>query len=171
MAKRIIMVTGGQRSGKSKMAERLALEPTGRAAYMATAQALDDEMRERVRRHQARRGEQWVTIEEPLRLSSHQIPDGCAVLVDCLTLLSTNAYFAYGEDVDRALSAVKHEIESLTAQDTVFVFVTNEIGMGGIGANAVVRRFTDLMGWLNAYMASRADDVYFMVSGIPLKIK
>lgn len=171
MAKRIIMVTGGQRSGKSAMAERLALEPTGRAVYMATAEARDDEMRERVRRHQARRGEQWRTIEEPLHLSAHRIPAGHSVLVDCLTLLGTNAFLANGEDVDRALADAKREIDALTEQDAVFVFVTNEIGMGGIGANAMVRKFTDLMGWLNAYVASRADDVYFMVSGIPMKIK
>lgn len=165
------MVTGGQRSGKSAMAERLALEHADRAVYMATAQIRDDEMADRVRRHQARRGQQWSTIEEPLHLSVHQVPEGHSVLVDCLTLLSTNAYFAENEDVDRALALVKREIDALTSQEAVFVFVTNEIGMGGIGASPMVRRFTDLMGWVNSYMAAKADDVYLMVSGIPLKIK
>ncbi len=171
MTKRIIMVTGGQRSGKSVMAERLALEPTGHALYVATAQVHDDEMADRVRRHQKRRGAQWATFEEPLHIGAARVPAGCSVLVDCLTLLSTNAYFAAGEDIDIALANVKREVDALAENDCVIVFVTNEIGMGGISANAMMRRFTDLMGWVNAYVAAKADDVYLMVSGIPMKIK
>ncbi len=171
MAKRIVMVTGGQRSGKSVMSERLALEPTGRALYIATAQVGDDEMAERVRKHQARRGSQWTTIEEPLRIGTVVVPPEHAALVDCLTMLSTNAYFSSGEDVDAALAMVKAEIDALVSQDTTIVFVTNEIGMGGIGGSAMVRRFTDLMGWVNSYVAGIASDVYLMVSGIPVKIK
>lgn len=105
------MVTGGQRSGKSAISERLALQPTGQAVYMATAQVGDEEMAERVRRHRARRGEQWITVEEPLHIGSHRVPAGYSVLVDCLTLLSTNAYFESGENVDKALALVKSEID------------------------------------------------------------
>ena len=168
--KDIVMVTGGQRSGKSLFAERLTLDRSDSPVYMATAETRDDEFRDRVRRHQARRGDNWTTIEAQTGLCLFDVT-GRQVLVDCVTMLATNYFFAMGEDIDKALEAICGDIDRLTAQDASFVFVTNEIGLGGISGNLLQRRFTDLLGFVNKYLAEKADTVYFMVSGIPLKIK
>ena len=168
--KRIILITGGARSGKSGYAEKLALSLSDAPVYLATARIWDEEFRERVRRHQARRGPQWTNIEEEKRLSRHDL-SGRVVLVDCLTLWATNFFFDLESDVDRALAALQEEFDRFTAQDATFLLVTNEIGMGGTSNNAIQRRFTDLQGWMNQYAAARADEVILMVSGIPVKIK
>ena len=169
--KKIILITGGERSGKSTYAEQMALKLSPNPIYIATAHPWDDEFRERIRRHQERRGPQWTNIEEEKHLSKHQV-EGRVVLVDCLTLWATNYFFANeGKKVDQVLSELKDEFARFTNQDATFIFVTNEIGMGGVSPNAVQRRFTDLLGWLNQYVASMADEVTLMVSGIPIKIK
>ena len=167
--KRIILITGGQRSGKSSKAEGLALSLTDRPVYMATAHIWDDEFRERVRRHQQRRGQQWTNIEEERQLSRHNV-EGRVVVIDCVTLWLTN-YFFETSNVDQTLEAVKAEFDRFTSQDATFIIVTNEIGSGGTPVNDVQRRFTDLLGWLNQYVAAKADEVMLMVSGIPVKIK
>ena len=166
---RIILITGGQRSGKSSEAERLALGLTDHPVYMATAHIWDDEFRERVRRHQERRGQQWTNIEEERQLSRHDVT-GRVVVVDCVTLWLTN-YFFDTSDVDKTLDAAKAEFDRLTSQDATFIFVTNEIGSGGTSENALQRKFTDLEGWMNQYIAKQADEVILMVSGIAVKIK
>lgn len=168
--KRIILITGGARSGKSGYAEKLALSLSDAPVYLATARIWDEEFRERVRRHQARRGPQWTNIEEEMQLSRHDL-SGRVVLVDCLTLWATNFFFDLESDVDRALAALQEEFDRFTAQEATFLLVTNEIGMGGTSDNAIQRRFTDLQGWMNQYAAARADEVILMVSGIPVKIK
>ena len=168
--KRIILITGGSRSGKSSYAEQLALSLSGTPVYLETAHVWDDEFRERVRRHQERRGPQWTNLEEEKYLSRHDV-SGRVVVVDCLTLWSTNFFFDLESDVDRALDALKAEFDRFTDQDATFLFVTNEIGMGGTSDNALQRRFTDLQGWMNQHVAARADEVILMVSGIPVKIK
>ena len=168
--KRVVLITGGSRSGKSSYAEKLALEWSDNPVYLATARIWDEEFRERVRRHQARRGPQWTNIEEEKFLSRHSLA-GRVVVVDCLTLWCTNFFFDLESDVDRALEAAKEEFDRLIAQDATFLFVTNEIGMGGTSDNEIQRKFTDLQGWMNQYAASRADEVILMVSGIPVKIK
>ena len=169
---KIIMITGGQRSGKSEEAERLALSLSERPVYLATAQVLDEEMRHRVILHQQRRGPQWTNIEEPLHLSQHDL-NGRVVLIDCLTLWLTNMFFdeTYDGDVERVLQAAKEEFDRLAGQDATLIVVTNEIGLGGTSENALQRRFTDLQGWMNQYVAKQADEVVLMVSGIPLKVK
>lgn len=168
--KRIILITGGARSGKSGYAEKLALSLSDAPVYLATARIWDEEFRERVRRHQARRGPQWTNIEEEKLLSRHDL-SGRVVLVDCLTLWATNFFFDLDSDVDRALAALQAEFDRFTAQDATFILVTNEIGMGGTSDNAIQRHFTDLQGWMNQYAADRADEVVLLVSGIPVKIK
>ena len=168
--KRIILITGGARSGKSSYAEKLALSLSDAPVYLATARIWDEEFRERVRRHQARRGPQWTNIEEEKLLSRHDLA-GRVVLVDCLTLWATNFFFDLDSDVDRALAALQAEFDRFTAQDATFILVTNEIGMGGTSDNAIQRHVTDLQGWMNQYVAARADEVVLMVSGIPVKIK
>lgn len=174
MNRQIILITGGERSGKSSYAERLALSLSASPVYLATAHPWDDEFRDRIRRHQESRGLQWTNIEEERQLSRHSLK-GRVVLVDCLTLWATNFFFSGDEQqipaVDSVLTELKAEFDRLTVQQATFILVTNEIGMGGVSANAVQRRFTDLMGWLNQYVAAQADEVVLMVSGIPVKIK
>lgn len=170
---RIILITGGQRSGKSTYAEELALSLSPTPVYMATAHIWDEEFRQRVLRHQERRGPQWTNIEEERQLSRHDV-SGKVVLIDCCTLWATNYFFNNGEgcdDVNTVLDEIKAEFDRFTAQDATFIFVTNEIGLGGVSANAVQRRFTDLLGWLNQYIAAKADEVVMMVSGIPVYVK
>jgi adenosylcobinamide kinase/adenosylcobinamide-phosphate guanylyltransferase len=167
--KRIILITGGQRSGKSSKAEGLALSLTDSPVYMATAHIWDDEFRERVRRHQQRRGQQWTNIEEERQLSRHNV-EGRVVVIDCVTLWLTNFFFETS-NVDQTLEAVKAEFDRFTSQDATFIFVTNEIGSGGVSENTVQRKFTDLEGWMNQYIAQKADEVILMVSGIAVKIK
>ncbi len=164
---KIILITGGQRSGKSSHAERLALSLSDNPVYVATAHVWDEEFRERVRRHQERRGPQWTNIEEEKYLSRHDLTGRVAV-IDCVTLWLTNFFFE-NQDVDKTLQAVKEEFDRFTARDATYIFVTNEIGSGGVSVDAVQRRFTDLQGWMNQYIASRADQVILMVSGIPFR--
>lgn len=191
--KKIILITGGERSGKSMYAEQTALSLSDNPVYIATARIWDEEFRQRVRIHKERRGPQWTNIEEEKFLSRHQV-EGKTVLVDCITLWTTNFFFdshprnpftgdPSGEtieaqqakagilQVENTLRDVKEEFMCFTAQDATFIFVTNEIGMGGVSANEVQRRFTDVLGWVNQFVASQADEVYLMVSGIPVKIK
>lgn len=166
---KIILVTGGQRSGKSSYAERMAHELTDAPVYMATARIWDDEFRKRVERHKRNRGSEWTNIEEERFLSRHDVT-GRTVVVDCITLWCTNFFFELG-DVQTALDQVKAEFDRLVLQDAVFIFITNEIGMGGVSPDKVQRQFTDLQGWMNQYVASKADEVILMVSGIPVKVK
>ena len=169
--RRIILITGGQRSGKSRYAEELALSLAEDPVYVATAHVWDEEFRERVRRHQERRGPQWTNIEEEKYVSRHDLTGRVAV-IDCVTLWLTNYFFEnQDQDAQQVLDIVKAEFDRFTAQDATFIFVTNEIGSGGVSVDAVQRRFTDLQGWMNQYIASRSDEVILMVSGIPVKIK
>lgn len=173
--RRIILITGGQRSGKSQFAESMALRLSDTPVYIATAHIWDEEFRQRVERHKERRGPQWENIEEERNLGSLYIYNKVA-LIDCLTLWATNFFFDESKDndtpdVDKCLKVLKTEFDKFTNQDATFIFVTNEIGSGGVSDNVVQRRFTDLLGWFNQYVAQRADEVYLTVSGIPVKIK
>lgn len=168
--KKIILITGGQRSGKSNKAEELALSLSSTPVYVATAHIWDDEFRERVRKHQERRGPQWTNIEEELYLSRHDL-SGRVAVIDCVTLWLTNFFYANDSDVNKSLEAAKAEFDAFTQHDATYIFVTNEIGSGGVSENALQRKFTDLQGWMNQYIASKANEVIWMVSGIPVKIK
>lgn len=168
--KRIILITGGARSGKSTYAEKLALSLSPNPVYLATARIWDEEFRQRVIRHQERRGPEWTNIEEEKELSRHQLNDR-VILIDCVTLWCTNFFFDLKSDTDRALAAIRTEFDLFTAQDATFIFVTNEIGMGGTSDNEIQRKFTDMQGWMNQYIASRADEVILMVCGIPVRAK
>ena len=167
---KIILITGGQRSGNSTYAEQMALKLSANPVYLATAHIWDEEFRERVRIHQERRGPEWTNLEEERQLSRYQLA-GKVILIDCVTLWVTNFFFDFQSDVERTLHTVKHEFEAFTSQDATFIFVTNEIGAGGVSENDIQRKFTDLLGWTNQYIASKADEVYWMVSGIPVRIK
>lgn len=170
MQKQIVLVTGGQRSGKSGYAQRLALSLSPNPVYLATSRVWDDEFRQRVIRHQADRGPEWTNVEEEKYLSRQNL-NGRVVVIDCVTLWGTNFFFDNNGDTDRSLAELKEEFNKLADQEAYLIFVTNEIGLGGVSPDAIQRKFTDLQGWLNQYIASRADKVVLMVSGIPMKIK
>ena len=159
--KKIVLITGGQRSGKSSKAEEMALQLSDNPVYLATAHIWDEEFRERVRRHQERRGPQWTNIEEELYLSKHDLT-GRVVVIDCVTLWL---------NIEHCLAMAKEEFDKFTQPDATYIFVTNEIGSGGVSDNALQRRFTDLQGWMNQYIAAKADEVILMVSGIAIKVK
>lgn len=166
----IHLITGGERSGKSTYAESEALRLSGQPVYLATARIWDEEFRQRILRHQERRGPEWTNIEEDIRPSKHDFT-GRVVLIDCITLWATNYFFDMQQDVDQALEALKKEFDTLVQQDATFIFVTNELGMGGMSESRTQRLFTQLQGWMNQYVAARADRVTLMVSGIPLTVK
>ena len=165
----LTLILGGARSGKSVHAEALTTRLPQPWSYIATAQAFDDEMRDRIGHHQARRGEGWRTIEAPLDLAGafSDLADGSPVLVDCLTLWLTNHMLA-----DHDLDA---EIERLSAvlakpRGPWFV-VSNEVGLGIVPDNALARRFRDEAGRLNQRIAALADRVLFLVAGLPMTVK
>lgn len=151
------------------------MELSDAPVYIATAHIWDEEFRLRVDKHKERRGKQWTNIEEEKFLSRVNIYNKVAV-IDCLTLWCTNFFYAESNgdempETEKTLKEIEREFDEFTRQDATFIFVTNEIGSGGVSGNAVQRRFTDLLGWFNQYVASKADDVYLTVSGIPVKIK
>ena len=170
MAKEIVLITGGQRSGKSGYAQQLALSLSANPVYLATSRIWDEEHQKRIERHKADRGKEWTNIEEEKLLSSHKL-DNRVILIDCVTLWATNFFFDNNSDVDLSLSMMREEFDKLTQQEAQFIFVTNEIGLGGTSENKTQRLFTDLQGWINQYIASKADRVFLMVSGIPFKVK
>lgn len=168
--KKIILITGGQRSGKSQFAEKIALELSEHPVYLATSRIWDDEFQERVRKHKERRGPEWTNIEKDKNLHEVNVK-GRVVLVDCVTLWGTNYFFDMNSDVDQALVALEADFAQFINQDATFIFVTNEIGSGGVSENKLQRLFTDMQGWMNQYVASIAETVFLMVSGIPVVIK
>lgn len=172
MAK-VTFITGGARSGKSRLAEQLALGFGAPLGYLATGCAGDAEMAERIARHQARRGHAWQTLEEPFDLvgvlAGH---DGYfkAVLVDCVTLWLSNLLLKY-DDAPRALAEVRELIAAFATLQTPLLLVSNEVGMGIVPENRLARVFRDLAGEANELLAQAADDVYVTFSGLPLKLK
>lgn len=170
MAKEIILITGGQRSGKSNYAQQTALSLSENPVYMATSRVWDEEHQKRIERHKADRGTEWTNIEEEKQLSNHRL-ENRVVLVDCVTLWATNFFFDNNSDVDVSLAMIKEEFDKLIQQEAQFIFVSNEIGLGGTSENKAQRLFMDLQGWINQYIASKANKVYLMVSGIPLRVK
>lgn len=174
----IIFITGGARSGKSSFAEKRAREFGAPLCYLATAQTLDREMDERVKRHRERRGFEWSTIEEPVCLS--QALAGCdgrfqAILVDCLTLWLSNLLFKYenaGEQIEERINEDLQRLKStLRGMVTPVVLVSNEVGMGIVPDNALARLFRDIAGSANQTLAGAADEVHAVISGIPLRLK
>lgn len=167
---KLTLVLGGARSGKSAYAEQL-IEAAGGGVYLATAEALDSEMRERVQIHKDRRGETWQTVEEPLDLASAigtaASEHGKPILVDCLTLWLSNLMGADRDvDTETDLLAV-----ALSECQTPVVMVSNEVGLGIVPENALARRFRDEAGRINQRLAQVADRVVFVAAGLPLAMK
>lgn len=169
MAK-VIFITGGQRSGKSSFAMQKALELTEQPVYIATSRIWDDDFKNRVDRHKRDRTENWINIEEEKNISKHDLK-GKTVVLDCITLWLTNFFSDNNFDVDKSLEEAKKEWDKFIDQDfTVFV-ISNEIGMGVHAETEGARKFTDLQGWMNQFIAKQADEVLLMVSGLPIKVK
>lgn len=166
----IILITGGQRSGKSSCAQQLALSLSPNPIYIATSRVWDEEHRQRILRHQADRGPEWTNVEEEKYISNH-IEKSSVALVDCVTLWLTNFFFDNKSDIDLSLKQAKEEFKNILSKDATILMVTNEIGLGGMPENEIQRKFTDLQGWMNQYIASKANEVILMVSGIPVTIK
>jgi adenosylcobinamide kinase/adenosylcobinamide-phosphate guanylyltransferase len=166
----IQLITGGARSGKSSYAQQLALSLTEDPVYIATAKIWDDDFGARVKRHQQDRGPEWTNIEEQLYVSLLPL-EGRVAVIDCVTLWLTNFFMQHKQDVDTALYSIQQEINALNKKNATIIIVTNEIGMGVHADSDIGRKFTDLQGWANQYIAQRAQKVVLMVSGIPVTIK
>jgi adenosylcobinamide kinase / adenosylcobinamide-phosphate guanylyltransferase len=166
----LTLVLGGARSGKSRHAEHLAIESGRTPVYLATAQALDDEMAERIAAHRARRGSAWRTVEEPLDLVG-TLRRECApariVLVDCLTLWVSNL-MAAGREVEAESARL---LEALPGLAGPVLLVSNEVGQGIVPDNVMARRFVDHAGLLHQGIAEQADAVVFMTAGLPHRLK
>ncbi|MGH6677610.1 MAG: bifunctional adenosylcobinamide kinase/adenosylcobinamide-phosphate guanylyltransferase [Bradyrhizobium sp.] len=165
----IILITGGARSGKSARAEMRACRFAGRPIYIATAEALDEEMRQRIAAHRARRGQDWLERETPLKLVAAltETDGGGARLVDCLTLWLSNLLHAQR---DWAAEAARLA-DALARQKSPVVLVTNEVGGGIVPDNAMARKFRDAAGQLNQVVARAADEVELIVAGLPMRLK
>lgn len=166
-----VLVLGGARSGKTSFAEGLAMRSGSRPAYLATAEALDAEMRERVRTHQQARQGRFATIEEPLELSRAIVRaarEHDVILVDCLTLWITNLLGA-GADVAGAVEGLASTLQQM--QGTRVILVSNEVGLGIVPDNALARSFRDLAGSAHQRLAQICGEVYFVVAGLPVALK
>jgi len=165
-----VLVLGGARSGKSGFAERLADALPGRHVYIATAQALDDEMARRIARHRADRAGHWHTVECPIALrealDAHDAPDG-VILVDCLTLWLSNLMLG-GHDLMAARTGLA---QLLPAARGTILLVSNEVGQGIVPDNALARQFRDEAGWLNQAMAQAAQEAWFVTAGLAQRLK
>ena len=166
----ITLVTGGCRSGKSRYAQSLAESLSSSRVMLATAEALDDEMRARIAKHQADRGSGWRTIEAPREIAPHLDQPGEVVLVDCLTLWVSNLLCTDATDAEME-SAARELVEALKASSSPVVLVTNEVGLGIVPMNSLARRFRDHAGFLAQRIAEVADRVVLTVAGIPMIIK
>ncbi len=173
MARKIFLITGGARSGKSAYAERLAQGIAGKRAYLATAQALDAEMAARIAKHRKDRGPAWDNYEEPLAVADllRKISGRYQVLLlDCLTLWLSNI-MAHTDGDGAVLDSMENLVTALSDFEGTCIVVSNEVGLGIVPDNPMARRFRDFAGMLNQKVAQTADEVYFTASGIPMKIK
>lgn len=165
----LVLVLGGARSGKSNHAERLVMSWPSPWIYMATAQAFDPEMAERIAGHRRRRSEEWRTVEAPLALAEAILAaeEGAPVLVDCLTLWLSNQMLA-----GNRIEAETQQLEAaIMARRGPLCLVANEVGLGIVPENALARRFRDAAGMLNQRMAALADGVVFVAAGLPIVLK
>lgn len=190
--KKIILVTGGVRSGKSKFAQELVSTMGKEVRYIATAEAKDKEMEKRIRLHKQNRPYTWQTLEEPINLVKYfntesiisemsQTEIKKITLIDCVTIWISNLlllnddkgkeYWESAKGLKEVELKIDYFISSLKNYPSSVVLVTNEVGWGGIAMSPLGRAYQDILGWTNQKLASTADEVYFVVSGIPMKIK
>jgi adenosylcobinamide kinase/adenosylcobinamide-phosphate guanylyltransferase len=166
----IYYITGGERSGKSRYAQQLALELSGNPVYIATARNWDGDFQKRIEKHQKERDERWTSIEEEKYLNNIDLKGKVAV-VDCVTLWLTNFYVDTKYNVEESLKQAKSEFDKLAEIDCTVIIISNEIGMGVHAETEIGRKFVELQGWTNQYIAAKADKAVLIVSGIPVIIK
>jgi len=177
LTKKLILILGGARSGKSTFAQSLAKGLGERVLYVATGEPLDEEMRSRIEAHKRGRPSSWTTLEIPTEVGRRiagQMGDAEVVIIDCLTLLISNL-LPEGEDYNlqeqRVTAEINELIDCIKSSPASFVIVSNEVGMGLVPANPLGRRYRDLLGLSNQRLAQHADEVYIMLAGIPVEIK
>jgi len=168
-----ILITGGTRSGKSDFAQKTAenyINDGLTGIYLATSVATDPEMSERIRLHREKRKEKWLTIEEPVKISEIIVKyfDYTVILIDCITLWLNNIIFYCPEGFEKKISEFTSILSKTNAN---IIMVSNELGMGIVPDNKISRDFRDRAGFLNQEIAKICDDVYFVVAGLPLKLK
>ncbi|HZK12036.1 MAG TPA: bifunctional adenosylcobinamide kinase/adenosylcobinamide-phosphate guanylyltransferase [Atribacterota bacterium] len=177
---KLIFITGGARSGKSSFAEKVAAKISKEVAYLATGQPLDEEMAHRIKKHREKRPNTWETYEEPIgvrELVSRLGLEKEVILIDCLTLLTSNLLLRKEDKVEDSnwQGEILAEIEKLAEVSykvpAQVIIVSNEVGMGLVPENPLGRVYRDILGRANSIIADKADEVFMMVSGIPLKIK
>ncbi|WP_440121696.1 bifunctional adenosylcobinamide kinase/adenosylcobinamide-phosphate guanylyltransferase [Tenacibaculum sp. Ill] len=166
----IYYISGGERSGKSSYAQKLAESLSKTPIYLATSRIWDEDFQQRVDRHISDRDERWTTIEEEKWLSK-VISEKQTVVIDCVTLWLTNFFVDTKYDIEKALEIAKEEINKLVEIDANIIIISNEIGMGLHANSESGRKFTQLQGWTNQHIAKLADKATFMVSGLPLTLK
>ena len=179
MGTRLTLILGGARSGKSTYAEQLAAASGEPVTYVATAQAWDEEMAARIATHQAQRPADWATVEAPLGVGQAiaAVPSTPVVLIDCLTLLANNVLGALpdAEDLSAAEAALRAEVDGLLAvyaeHPGAWIVVSNEVGLGIVPAYPLGRVYRDVLGRANQRLAAAADEVVFMVAGLPMQVK
>ena len=180
MSGKLIMVTGGARSGKSVFAEQYAIKQDKKMAYIATAQIYDQEMERRVALHRARRVDQWQTFEAPYHADvaiEEAAKQAAVILFDCLTLYTSNLLLqpTAANEAEDKYQYIMNEIDKLltTARKShaTVLFVTNEVGLGIVPDNALARQYRDIAGMVNQKVAACADEVYLVVSGLAVEIK
>ena len=178
---KIVFVLGGAKSGKSSFVLEKVAEIKGKKAFIATAEALDDEMKERIKKHKAERGDEWETCEVPLNVSG-AITDAAgkysAVVLDCLTIWLSNILIGEADTqeninklVDTLIEVKKSPVCATGSGCSVLYIVSNEVGMGIVPENELAREFREFAGGLNQKVAKIADEVYLVTAGIPVKIK
>jgi adenosylcobinamide kinase/adenosylcobinamide-phosphate guanylyltransferase len=170
----VIFVTGGARSGKSDFAQEMAEKIEGKRVFVATAQAFDEEMEERIQKHQENRGARWDTLEEPIDIGGtirSVLGQYKTILIDCLTVWMSNLLLEYPDQNEKISEIVDDFFSGLSESEETIIVVSNEVGMGIVPDNKLARHYRDQLGFLNQRMARRADEVYVLFSGIPDKIK
>ncbi|KYZ77089.1 bifunctional adenosylcobinamide kinase/adenosylcobinamide-phosphate guanylyltransferase [Anaerosporomusa subterranea] len=175
---KIVLVTGGARSGKSRFAEQYARNLGDKLAYIATAQVLDEEMADRVKLHQGRRSENWHTFEAAFAAEQaiQAAADFPVVLFDCLTIYTANLLLAeQSTDIEARRESVLQQadlvIKAAQASKSTIIFVANEVGMGIVPDNALSREYRDLAGWINQKVAAVSDEVHLVVCGLAVELK
>ncbi len=180
MSAELILITGGARSGKSSFAERLARQGE-RVLFVATAEALDDDMARRIAAHRNSRPPEWDTLEEPCNLAgavrnkvSDDHPEYDTIVVDCLTMWVSNLLLTLEEDANaegKIVGAARDLLEVCEASGGRWIVVTNEVGLGVVPSSSLGRAYRDALGRVNSLVASRADKVYLMAAGLALDLK
>ncbi len=174
------LIIGGARSGKSHFAQELALKSGGAVLFVATAEAGDKEMKQRIKKHRKARPSTWKTIEATTHVShqiSRNIGQAQTVIIDCVTLLINNIFQQHDEEIDadliekEVMAEIGELVNCIDQSDASFIIVTNEVGLGLVPADRISRLYRDLLGRANQMLAQHADEVYLMAAGIPVTVK